>query len=133
MAEWIADISIQNFLKKSNNQVNTPVQCLIAGVTYKSNCPDVRNTKVVDIAHSLKRYGVDVDLWDPIADKISFESEYDLTLIDSCDLVNSYNIIIVAVSHDIFKSIQWSNYASDDSIVVDIKNILGSDHNILKL
>jgi len=97
---------------------------LILGITFKENCPDIRNTKVVDIVHELKQYGTEVDIYDPWAKPEEVMHEYRL---ESLSALNGshYEAVILAVAHDHFKTLDISALASCGSCVVyDIKGVL---------
>ena len=110
---------------KLMNQKGIPVRnsrALILGITFKEDCPDIRNSKVPDIYNELKNYGLQVDIYDPNAIKEEVKHEYKIDLIDQ---PNSYNAIILAVSHNEFKSLDLSNIKSKKGAVVyDIKSFL---------
>jgi UDP-N-acetyl-D-galactosamine dehydrogenase len=95
---------------------------LVLGITFKENCPDTRNSKVVDVIQELKSYGTDVDIYDPHADPAEVKHEYQLSLISK--LEKKYNAIVLAVSHDEFKTIEWSKIRSDGAVVFDVKGVL---------
>ncbi len=95
---------------------------LVLGLTFKENCPDTRNSKVVDVVRELKSYGTDVDIYDPHADAAQVKHEYQLTLISK--LEKKYNAIVLAVSHDEFKSIEWEKIRSEGAVVFDVKGVL---------
>jgi UDP-N-acetyl-D-galactosamine dehydrogenase len=95
---------------------------LVLGLTFKENCPDTRNSKVVDVIRELKSYGTEVDIFDPHADPAEVEHEYKLTLISK--LEKKYNAIVLAVSHDEFKSIEWHKIRSEGAVVFDVKGML---------
>ena len=110
---------------KLMNQKGIPVRnsrALILGITFKEDCPDIRNSKVPDIYNELKNYGLQVDIYDPNAIKEEVKYEFKIDLIDQ---PNSYNAIILAVSHNEFKSLDLSNIKSKQGAVVyDIKSFL---------
>ena len=96
---------------------------LLLGITFKENCPDIRNTKVVDIADELKEYHVNLDIYDPWADNAEVEHEYGLSIIDKPKLKH-YDAIIGAVAHDQFKA--WTSeelrgFGKSESVVFDLK------------
>lgn len=96
---------------------------LLLGITFKENCPDIRNTKVVDIAHELKEYHVNLDIYDPWAENDEVEHEYGLSLVDK-PIVGHYDAIIGAVAHDQFKA--WTHdelrqLGKDKSVIFDLK------------
>ena len=74
---------------------------LVLGITYKENCPDIRNTKVVDLIHSLKDYGMNVDIYDPWANPEEVMHEYGLEIINT-QPTSIYDVVVKAVTHDAF-------------------------------
>jgi UDP-N-acetyl-D-galactosamine dehydrogenase len=93
---------------------------LLLGITFKENCPDIRNTKVVDVYNELIEYGFKVDVSDPLADKIETQRELGITLIDK---ISNYDAIILAVAHLNFLEIDLNKLKKDkSSIVFDLKN-----------
>jgi UDP-N-acetyl-D-galactosamine dehydrogenase len=99
------------------------VKVLILGVTFKENCPDIRNTKVIDLYHALQSYGVKVNIFDSWADGKEVQEEYDISLVDN---INSekYSAIVLAVAHDTFKTIDIAKLQKRKSVIYDIKNFL---------
>lgn len=95
---------------------------LVLGITFKENCPDIRNSKVVDVIQELQSYGTNVEIYDPQADAAEVKHEYGLTLINKLD--KKYNAIVLAVSHDEFKSIDWTKIKGDKTVVYDVKGQL---------
>ena len=110
---------------KLMNQKGIPVRnskALILGITFKEDCPDIRNSKVPDIYNELQNYGLQVDIYDPNAIKQEVKHEFNIDLIDQ---PNSYNAIILAVSHNEFKNLDLSSLKSKTGAVVyDIKSFL---------
>ncbi len=95
---------------------------LILGITFKENCPDIRNSKVVDVINELKGYGTEVDIFDPEADAEEVMHEYGLTLKKSLD--NTYHAIVLAVGHETFKAIDLSKIKVQNGVIFDIKGFL---------
>lgn len=95
---------------------------LVLGLTFKENCPDIRNSKVVDVIRELKSYGADVEVYDPHADPEEVKHEYGLSLIQKPE--KSYHAIVLAVSHDEFKSIDWSVIKTAQTVIYDVKGFL---------
>lgn len=95
---------------------------LVLGITFKENCPDIRNSKVVDVVQELKSYGTEVDIYDPQADAAEVEHEYGFKLVQELD--KKYNAIVMAVSHDDFKNIDWSKIRDTKTVVYDVKGHL---------
>ena len=95
---------------------------LILGITFKENCPDIRNSKVIDIYNELIQFGTKVEVYDPHADKIEVYNEYGINLITK---LNKYDAIILAVSHFEFSELNYTNLKSTkQSILFDTKSIL---------
>ncbi|EAT59766.1 nucleotide sugar dehydrogenase [Chlorobium ferrooxidans] len=99
---------------------------LILGITFKENCPDIRNTKVVDIVHELKVYGIEVEIYDPWASPEEVMHEYHLESLRSLN-PGCFEAVILAVAHDQFKTLDIRSLSSCDRCVVyDIKGVLPS-------
>ena len=98
-------------------------EVLILGFTFKEDCPDVRNTKVIDIYLALKSFGTKVDVYDPLANEEDVKSEYDIHLTNNLDQ-KKYDAIVLAVPHKAFISIDIDQLKKDDAVVYDIKNFL---------
>ncbi|MFZ8866569.1 MAG: nucleotide sugar dehydrogenase, partial [Schleiferiaceae bacterium] len=99
-------------------------RALLLGVTFKENCPDIRNTKVVDIRHELIQFGLDVDTFDPWADGHVVQEEYGFQLSASISEAG-YDAIILAVSHDEFLKLDLSKLkAQKGGVVFDVKGVL---------
>lgn len=98
---------------------------LIMGVTFKENCPDLRNTRVVEIKAQLERYHARVDVCDPWADAADLEQEYGITLTQKPQ-AGRYDLVLLAVAHDCFKEKNFSprHFCADDGLVFDLKGLL---------
>lgn len=94
---------------------------LILGFTFKENCPDIRNTRVIDIYNELLDFGIKADIYDPLANKDEIKSEYNIEV--KSDDINSYDGIIIAVGHKEFYQYDWSAIVKD-KIIFDIKSVL---------
>ena len=106
---------------------------LIMGLTFKENCPDLRNTKVVDVIHELREFGVVVDVYDPWADPKEAKAEYGIDLLGDPGQ-GHYDGIILAVAHDRFtEGPSPRTYGKDQSIVYDLKNVLPTGASDLRL
>jgi UDP-N-acetyl-D-glucosamine/UDP-N-acetyl-D-galactosamine dehydrogenase len=95
---------------------------LILGITFKENCPDIRNSRVVDVIRELESFGTNIDVYDPEADAVEVKHEYGFTLIDK--LSKKYHGIVLAVGHQIFSSVDWKAIKYDNTVVYDVKGIL---------
>jgi UDP-N-acetyl-D-galactosamine dehydrogenase len=96
---------------------------LVLGITFKENCPDIRNTRAIDVVEEMTSFGCDVDVFDPWASNEEVKHEYNIDLIDNPDYDN-YSAIILAVSHNEFKKIDFSKCKANNQVLYDIKSIL---------
>ncbi len=94
---------------------------LVLGITFKENCPDIRNSRVVDVIQELNEYGIHLEVYDPWADKDEVKKEYNVSLIDNLEL-NDYDVLVLAVAHDEFKSLNLRS--NNKRVVFDIKSIV---------
>jgi UDP-N-acetyl-D-galactosamine dehydrogenase len=107
----------------SKNHVISNSKSLILGITFKENCPDIRNSKVIDIFQELKQFNMNVDVYDPHADKHEVKEEYGIDLIET--ISTKYDAIILAVSHNEFINLDVRSICSStDSVIYDIKSFL---------
>lgn len=100
-------------------------EVLVLGITFKENCPDIRNSRVVDVIRELSSYGTQVDIYDPQASNEEVREEYNLTLIDK--LTKKYNAILLAVGHTEFKSLDWNSIKHDKTVIYDVKGFLDKE------
>ncbi|HPN03992.1 MAG TPA: nucleotide sugar dehydrogenase, partial [Rectinema sp.] len=94
---------------------------LVLGVTFKENCPDIRNSKVVGIVRELKEFGCNVEIWDPWADPKEVQHEYGLSLTEPS---GHYDAIVLAVAHREFANLDIASMQNGHAIVFDVKGIL---------
>ncbi|MDK2562967.1 nucleotide sugar dehydrogenase [Romboutsia sedimentorum] len=124
MAKYVAENTIKSLIKADKKIKGAKV--LVMGLTFKENCPDTRNTKVVDIIEELKDYGVDVLIYDPVADSDEAFSEYGIKLNSKDDLKN-VDAVICAVAHENLKSINLEQlegmYNEGSKVLIDIKGV----------
>lgn len=113
-----------------NNEIRVKgARVLILGITFKENCPDIRNSKVIDIIREFEKFGLEIDVFDPIADLKDVLDEYMINLIDKKDLKN-YDAIVLAVAHDLFFALDFNSLKRNKtSVLYDIKSVL--DKNIV--
>ena len=123
MGAYVAQEVVKLMAAKSIEVVKAKV--LILGLTFKENCPDIRNTKVVDIINEFKQYQIEVDIHDPLANAEEVSDEYGLELTDT--ITSGYSAYILAVSHKAFDQIDWKSYVGK-SVIYDVKGTL--DKNI---
>jgi UDP-N-acetyl-D-galactosamine dehydrogenase len=122
MGMFVANQVIKLLIKKGHKV--SGAKALILGITFKEDCPDIRNSRVVDIYEELKQYDVAVDVFDPHADKEEVESEYNIGLIQ--DINNTvYDAVILAVSHKEFLALDYTKLKRGrDAILFDTKSFL---------
>jgi len=123
MGAYVADETIKLMVKKQINVQQANV--LMLGITFKENCPDVRNTKVVDIISELNQYNVNLTILDPWADKVSVAHEYGLEIINNLSETPhaNFDAIILAVSHKEFLNLDISKLKKPVSVVFDVKSV----------
>lgn len=122
MGAFVADKVIKLMIQKDFRIKGS--RALIMGITFKENCPDVRNTKVVDIYHELVSFGVSVDIYDPWANIVEVKEEYNLTIINDLQPSTVYDAIIIAVAHDQFLKIDYNKLKQSNGIIYDTKAFL---------
>jgi UDP-N-acetyl-D-galactosamine dehydrogenase len=120
MSGYIASNVIK--LMAKNKQPVFGAKILVLGITFKENCPDIRNSKVVDVIHELQGYGTEVHVYDPQADNAEVEHEYKLSL--ESNLSGKYNAIVLAVGHDEFRNLNLDQLKHDNAVVYDVKSFL---------
>ncbi|MEI6695788.1 MAG: nucleotide sugar dehydrogenase [Bacteroidota bacterium] len=120
MGAWIASQIVKLMIKKDIPINKSKV--LVLGITFKENCTDVRNTKVIDVVNELRQFGCSVEIHDPWADAAEVKHEYNETLIPAYNLAQ-YSTIVLAVAHNEFKSIDFTK-RSKQSVLYDIKSLL---------
>jgi UDP-N-acetyl-D-glucosamine/UDP-N-acetyl-D-galactosamine dehydrogenase len=118
-------VHIASRVIKLMTQNDLPVnkaKVLVLGITFKENCPDIRNSRAIDVIRELQSFGVDVEVFDPHADFEEVKHEYGLSLVKH--LNKKYAAIILAVSHTEFASLNWPALKSKNTIVYDVKGFL---------
>lgn len=95
---------------------------LVLGLTFKENCPDIRNSKVVDVIRELSSFGTEVDVFDPHVDAEEVKHEYGLDIIKTID--KKYHAVVLAVGHREFSSLSWTELKEPHAIVYDVKGFL---------
>jgi len=118
---------IKLMIKKGLRIEGSPV--LVMGITFKENCPDIRNSRVIDVVNELKSFGCDVTVYDPWADPEEVKEEYGINIFTKASELgkNKYNAIVAAVAHDEFLSLDLKVLKADKAVVFDIKAILPLD------
>lgn len=121
MGEYVASQVVKLMIKKGIT-INK-AKLLMMGITFKENCPDVRNTKIVDVVRALEDYGIEVTIFDPWAKPEEVKHEYGLTTIN--DLPKSaFDAIVLGVAHQEFTEIDFAALKTANSVVFDVKGVL---------
>jgi UDP-N-acetyl-D-galactosamine dehydrogenase len=127
MSLYVSSQIVKLMLKKNIQPRGARV--LMLGLAFKENCPDIRNTKVVDVVRELDSYGTNVDVYDPWVDAAEAKAEYGLDLVTAPEK-GAYDVVVVAVAHDEFRALGAEGiraFCKDTSVLYDIKYILPSD------
>ena len=120
MGMFVANKLIKLLAIKGNEIKDARV--LVMGITFKENCPDIRNTGVINVINELNEFGLQVDVYDSFANKGEVKREYGIELLQ--EIVGNYKAIILAVKHDKFNALDWDNIINDDTVVFDLKGFL---------
>ncbi|MDR0873002.1 MAG: nucleotide sugar dehydrogenase [Prevotellaceae bacterium] len=116
---FIANKVLKLMIQKEHKIKNANV--LIMGITFKENCPDVRNTKVIGIYKELCAFGLNVDIYDPWANVEEVEHEYGIKILPKLRADKKYQAIVVCVAHDEFKTFDFEKYKNDKAVIFDVK------------
>lgn len=125
MGYYVAGEVVKLMLKKSIQVKDAKV--LILGITFKENCPDTRNTRVVDIYHELLSYSLNVDVHDPWASPAEVVEEYGINIIPNIQRQKQYDAVILAVAHNQFKNLNLDGITKNPSVVYDVKGVLNRE------
>lgn len=123
MGGYVASQIIKLMIKKEINLKNAEV--LMLGIAFKENCPDVRNTKIVDVIHSLKEYGLKLTVFDPWANPEEVKHEYNLDIVTTLP-ENKFDAIVLGVAHNEFLNLDFSTLKNENSVLYDVKGVLGA-------
>lgn len=119
MGIYVANQVIKLMIKKGHKIEGSKV--LVLGITFKENCPDIRNSRVIDVIHELQEFGVNIDVYDPWAEKAEVKREYGIDMIESFEYGN-YEAMVLAVAHHQFKSLDL--HKTDKCVLFDIKSLI---------
>ncbi len=120
MGSYVANKVVKLMLQKDNSIKSSRV--LVLGITFKEDCPDIRNSKVIDVIRELEGFGINVVTYDPHADECEVKQEYDIDLIQEPE--GKYDGIILAVRHDSFNQLNIKALTHDNTVVYDLKAFL---------
>jgi UDP-N-acetyl-D-galactosamine dehydrogenase len=122
MGEYVASQLVKLMIKKGIEVNGSKV--LMLGVTFKENCPDVRNTKIVDVIHALKDYGITVTTFDPWAEPAEVLHEYGLEMVNALPS-DKFDGVILGVAHKEFAALDYTVLRNENSVLYDVKGVLG--------
>lgn len=122
MASFIASKVMKLMINKSLRIKDSNI--LILGVTFKENCPDIRNTKVLDIYKELKEFGVNVDIYDNWVNNDELYHEYGVRTIEKIDKDKKYSAVILAVPHENFKKLDFEHFHRQGAVIFDVKAVI---------
>jgi len=122
MGKYVASEVVKLMIKNEVPVKNSKI--LMLGITFKENCPDIRNTKATDIYHELLSYGIAVDIYDPWASPEEVLHEYGITIDKQLNESASYGAVILAVAHNEFEAIDLQSFKNRGAILYDVKGIL---------
>jgi len=123
MGPYVAQETIKLMIKKGIAVNDSNI--LVLGITFKEDCPDIRNSRVIDIIEELKSYSVNVDVFDPWASAEAVNREYGIDLINNINKIDKkYNAVVLAVSHKEFLKIDLTDFTKDKHIIFDVKSVL---------
>ena len=126
MGPFVVHETVKLMIKKGL-QING-ANVLVLGITFKEDCPDIRNSRAIDIVEELKSYSINVDVFDPWASPEEVKSEYGIGLISNKDEINKkYDGIIIAVSHKEFKELDLNDFVKESHVKFDVKGMLTKD------
>ena len=121
MGIYVANQVLKLMIQKEHKIAGAKV--LVLGITFKENCPDIRNSRVIDVIRELQEFGTDVEVYDPWADSSEVQHEYGLSLIDHSRLnIQNYDAVVLAVAHKEFEELDLD--MSDQQVLFDIKSLL---------
>lgn len=123
MGSYVATETVKLMIKKGATIKGSKV--LVLGITFKENCPDIRNSRAIDIIREFETYHVNVDVYDPWASSDEVRYEYGFELIsETYDLANTYDAIVLAVSHNEFLELDIQALKSENGVIFDVKSLL---------
>lgn len=125
MGAFVAEKVVKLMIQKDHKIKGS--KALIMGITFKENCPDVRNTRIVDIYHELVSFGLNVDIWDPWADTSEVKHKYGLEILNEVDSSIIYDALIVAVAHNEFLKFDYLKVKLSNGVIFDTKAFLDRD------
>ncbi len=132
MGAFVAVETVKMMVKKDIPVKNANI--LVLGIAFKENCPDIRNSRAIDIINEIKIYDINVDVYDPWATVSAVKHEYGIELISSIeDVTIKYDAVIIAVAHDEFKELNMNVLLKENHVIFDVKGMLPKEQSHLRL
>lgn len=130
MGEYVASAVVKGMIRRKI-EINA-AEVLMLGITFKENCPDVRNTKIVDVINALEDYCIHVTTYDPLADPEEVKKEYGVNSVQQLEDGKKYDAIVLGVAHHTFAGLDFNALKKEKSFVYDVKGFLGdiADENL---
>lgn len=125
MGAYVAEQTVKCMNKKGVMVKDAKI--LILGITFKENCPDIRNTKIIDIYHTLEEYTNDIKVFDPWANGDHVKNEYGLDIVNELPTGEKYDAVILGVAHKIFLEFDVKNLVKEGGVIYDVKGVLPKD------
>lgn len=122
MGEYVGNQVIKLMIKKGIQVLKSNI--LVLGFTFKENCPDVRNTKVIDIVHTLQDYDTNVTIYDPWANPVIAKREYGVDILNTLPQGKKFDAVILAVAHDKFKGLDIDSLLQSNHVLYDVKGMI---------
>ena len=122
MGKYVATEVVKLMMRKNFKVINSKV--LILGFTFKEDCPDVRNTRVIDIFYELRNFDIQVEIFDPWVNPVEAKNEYGVVINNKSPLSPKYSAIILAVAHKKFKDLILEKIIEDNGVIYDVKGVL---------
>jgi UDP-N-acetyl-D-galactosamine dehydrogenase len=122
MGSYVADAVVKLMMKKEIMASGADI--LILGITFKEDCPDIRNTKVIDIIGELKQYKAKIEVYDPWANCEQVKNEYDIKCLSALPANKKYDAVILAICHNQFKELDFKSILKEKSVLYDVKGML---------
>jgi UDP-N-acetyl-D-glucosamine/UDP-N-acetyl-D-galactosamine dehydrogenase len=123
MGIFVANKLVKLLMRKGHRVEGAKI--LILGITFKENCPDTRNTRVVDVYHELADFGMQVDVYDPWASPEQVEAEYGIQLLPTIE--EQYEAVLLTVAHSAFENLRFEMFTKPDAVIYDLKAVLPRD------
>ncbi len=122
MGDYVASEVVKLMIR--HEHVISKAKVLVLGITFKENCPDIRNSRAIDVVRGLEDFGCQVDVFDPWADAEEVKAEYGIAMLDSIDDLTGYEAVVLAVAHRQFADYDFNSVTAEHCVIYDIKYCL---------